>query len=149
MNAGEPLVAVQEQPGEALTENDPAPPPAVKLRDPGLTDAGHPVMIEKLTLEISKKILPTASTFILAEALVTNGKETECEPSFGVLAARTVGNVIPPLVEREILTAAQLTGTPLVPATSQITVCEVPAIQLSGRFGWETWNGPLNAETVT
>ena len=44
------------------------------------------------------------------------------EPSFGVLAAIRIGNVVPPFVESDILTFAQLTGADDVFATVQVTV---------------------------
>ena len=64
------------------------------------------IVIEKLASEISKKILPTASIFILAVVVVILGNIKDSDPSFGVLAASTVGNVIPPSVERDIFTLA-------------------------------------------
>ena len=48
-------------------------------------------VILKLALEISKKTLPTASTFIRAVVVAIEGTVTDSEPSFGVLANTTVG----------------------------------------------------------
>ena len=79
-------------------------------------------VIVKFVSEISKKILPTASTFIRAVDVGVLGIKTDSEPSLAVLAARTVGNVLPPSVEREILTFAALTGAAVVLATFQVTV---------------------------
>ena len=45
----------------------------------------------KFALEISKKILPIASTLILAEAVTGPGIVTTSEPSFGVLAKISTG----------------------------------------------------------
>ena len=42
---------------------------------------------------------------------------TACEPSFGVLASSTVGNVAPPSVERLTLTLAASVEVPVVHAT--------------------------------
>src|SRR5450432_4183734 len=79
-------------------------------------------VIVKFVSEISKKILPTASTFIRAVDVGVLGIKTDAEPLLGVLATRTVGNVLPPSVEREILTFAALTGAAVVLATFQVTV---------------------------
>ena len=68
-----------------------------------------PVVIVKLVLEISKKIFPTASIFILAVVEGVLGIVTASLPSFGVLATRVL-KVVPPSVEIEIFTLAQLTG---------------------------------------
>ena len=46
-------------------------------------------------------------------------------------------------------TAVQLTGAPLVPATSQVMVWLVSADQLSDVFGWVTRKGPLLPSTFT
>ena len=48
------------------------------------------VMSELLT---SKNTFPIASTLIRACVVVVFGSVTDCEPSFGVEAASTVGNV--------------------------------------------------------
>ena len=76
----------------------------------------------KLELEISKKIFPTASTFILAVVEVIAGMVTAADPSLGVLAVNTLGKVCPPSVDSEILTLAQLTGAAVVLFTSQVIV---------------------------
>ena len=87
-----------------------------------------PAVMVKLALEISKKILPTASTFILAVVVGVLGITNASVPSFGVLAAKTVGNVCPPSVLNDIFTLAQLTGEAVVLATAHVTVCvELPA----------------------
>lgn len=80
----------------------------------------------KLVFEISKKILPTASTFILAVVVGVFGITNASVPSFGVLAANTVGKVCPPSVLKEIFTLAQLTGEAVVLATAQVMVCVEP-----------------------
>ncbi len=54
--------------------------------------------------ETSKKTLPIASILIRALLAVTSGKTTACEPSLGVEAASTYGNVAPPSVDRLIFT---------------------------------------------
>ena len=53
--------------------------------------SGAAAVIVKFALLISKKILPTASTFILAVVVAPVGIVTAWEPSFGVLANITVG----------------------------------------------------------
>ena len=53
----------------------------------------EPAVIVKLVLEISKKILPTASILILAVVVGVFGITKASVPSFGVLAANTVGKV--------------------------------------------------------
>src|SRR5207237_5676202 len=65
---------------------------------------GWPTTIAKSTSEISKKMLPTASTFTRAVCVGVFGITIVSEPSLGVFAARTSGNVIPPSIERDILT---------------------------------------------
>jgi hypothetical protein len=47
----------------------------------------------KFVFETSKKMLPTASTFTRAVVVSGFGSVTTSEPSFGVLAASTVGYV--------------------------------------------------------
>ena len=77
-------------------------------------------LIVKFVLLISKKIFPTASTFILAVVDGIVGITKASVPSFGVLATSTVGNVNPPSVLKEIFTLAQLTGVAVVLATFQV-----------------------------
>ena len=60
---------------------------------------GPPGVIVKLMFEMSKKILPTASTFILAVVVAVFGITNASDPSLGVLAANTVGKVCPPSVD--------------------------------------------------
>ena len=106
-------------------------------------------VIVKLVLLISKKILPTASTLILACVVAIFGTVMFSEPSFGVLPKRTVGNVFPPSVLNDILTLAQLTGDAVVPATFHVTDCvELPA-HVTAVFGAVTTNGPVAELTVT
>ena len=83
---------------------------------------GCPVTIAKSTSEMSKKIFPIASIFTRAVWVGVLGIRMLSDPSLGVLAERTVGKVVPPSVEREILTFAAFTGAPFVPATFQVTV---------------------------
>ncbi len=107
-----------------------------------------PDVIVKLVLEISKKILPTASTFILAVVVGVLGMVTAWLPSLGVLASSVV-NVVPPLVEMEIITLAQLTGAAVVLFTDQVMVCvEFPAHD-TAVLGAVTAKGPEVLETVT
>jgi hypothetical protein len=80
-----------------------------------------PVMV-KSESEISKKTLPTASTFTLAVVVGAMGIVTVSEPSLGVLADKTVGKVCPPSIDNEILTLAQLIGGSVVLFTSQVIV---------------------------
>lgn len=56
---------------------------------------------------------------------------------------------MPPSVDRWIATLAQKIGATLVPATFQVTVCELRPGQLKAVFGWVTTNGPAAAFTVT
>lgn len=109
----------------------------------------EPAVMLKFVLEISKKILPTASTFILAVVVAVLGIVTDCEPSFGVLAASTVGNVCPPSVLKDIFTLAQLTGATVVLATFHVIVCADPPAQLTAVLGAVTVNGPEVLLTVT
>lgn len=108
-----------------------------------------PAVMVKLLLEISKKIFPTASTFILAVVVGVFGMTNASVPSLGVLAASTVGNVCPPSVLKEIFTLAQLTGEAVVLATAQVIVCvEFPAHE-TAVLGTDTANGPDVLLTVT
>lgn len=108
-----------------------------------------PAVMVKLLLEISKKIFPTASTFILAVVVGVFGMTNASVPSFGVLAASTVGNVCPPSVLKEIFTLAQLTGEAVVLATAHVIVCvELPAHD-TAVLGADTANGPEALFTVT
>jgi hypothetical protein len=85
--------------------------------------------------EILKKILPMASTFIRAVELGVPGMVTVSDPSLRVLLARIIGKVVPPSVERLILTLAQLTGALFVLATVQVTVCVEAVGQLVEEVG--------------
>ena len=69
----------------------------------------------------SKKMLPTASTLIRAVVVLTLGKVTNSDPSFGVLAASTYGKVEPPSVDSEIITLGASSAV-FVLLTSQVTV---------------------------
>src|SRR5215218_4807869 len=89
----------------------------------------------KLVLEISKKILPTASTFIRLVVPGVEGTVITSEPSFAVEAAKTVGNVFPPSVDNKIFTAAQFTDPALVPLTLHVTVAELPAFHVIFELG--------------
>ena len=53
----------------------------------------EPEVMVKFEFEISKKIFPTASILMRAVEVGVLGITTDCEPSFGVLEARTVGKV--------------------------------------------------------
>ena len=108
-----------------------------------------PSVTVKFVLEISKKILPTASTLMRAVDVGVFGIVTLWLPSLAVLAARTVGNVLPPSVEKEIFTFAALTGAAVVLATFQVTVCAEFPTKETLVFGDVTANGPLPASTVT
>ena len=110
---------------------------------------GPPPVMVKFASEISKKMLPTASTLMRAVVVPVFGMVTDSVPSFGVLARSTVGKVIPPSVEREIFTLAALTGTAVVLATFQVTVKGIPPVTVTAVFGAVTPNGPLSARTFT
>jgi hypothetical protein len=99
-------------------------------------------------LLISKKILPTASTIIRTVVLGVLGTMIDSDPSLGVLATRVV-NEVPPLVEIEILTFAQLTGAPVVPFTDQVMVSALPAVQLVAVFCEVIRKGPRLATVTT
>ncbi len=105
--------------------------------------------IVKFVLEISKKILPTASTFIRLVVPVVEGRVTTSEPSLAVEEAKLVGNVFPPSVDNKIFTAAQFTDPPFVPFTFHVTVAEPPAFHVTFVLGAVTWNGPAVLVTVT
>ena len=110
---------------------------------------GTASVMVKLALEISKKIFPTDSTFILAVVVGRLGMLNVSEPSFVVLAINTVGKVCPPSVDKDIFTLAQLTGEPVVPATFQAIVCEDEPGHERFVLGWVMINGPEVLLTVT
>jgi hypothetical protein len=114
----------------------------------GVGDGPPPVMV-KFVSEISKKILPTASTLTRAVVVGVLGIRSDSVPSLGVFAARTVGNVVPPSVEREILTFAVLTGASVVLATFQVIVWDEPPAHDTFVLGAVTLNGPALLVTVT
>src|SRR5687767_5372354 len=105
--------------------------------------------MRKFTLETSKKMLPTPWTFTRAVVVFSTGTLTACEPSFGVLAIRVVGNVSPPSVDRRMATFAVLMGAAVVPATSQVTVSVPPDAHATLVFGAVTRNGPAADWTET
>jgi len=107
------------------------------------------VVIVKSESEISKKMLSTASTFTLAVVVAMSGIVTASEPSLGVLAERIVGKVLPPLVDNDILTAAQETGGPVVPATFHLIVRVEPPAHVTFVLGDVTLKGPEVLLTVT
>ena len=137
-------------------------PPFVKLTPvivtvlPGLPATGLILVIAgqlspgaraKLASEISKKILPTAATLMRAvELRIPLGSITDCDPSLGVLAARVIGKVNPPSVERVIVTFAQLTGARLVLLTFQVTVWA--PLNVPPPLGAVIANGPEFPSTV-
>ena len=108
-----------------------------------------PAVMVKLVLEISKKIFPTDSTFILAVVVGVFGMAKVSVPSFGVLAANTVGKVCPPSVDKDIFTLAQLTGKAVVLATFHVTVCEEEPGHERFVLGCVIMNGPEVLLTVT
>ena len=86
-----------------------------------------PDVIVKLVLEISKKILPTASIFILAVVVGVLGIVTASVPSLAVLASNVL-KCFTTICRNEIFTLAQLTGAAVVLATAHVMVCvELPA----------------------
>src|SRR5450432_1210822 len=109
-------------------------------------------VIVRFASEMSKKMLPTASTLIRpwAEAtLALLGIVTTALPLLGMLAARTVGKVWPPSVESVILTLAVLIGAIFELATFQVTVtCEPPAIVVAV-LGAVMAKGPAALTEVT
>src|SRR6476659_8375986 len=105
----------------------------------------------KLEFDMSKKMLPTDSIFTLQLELVAGreGIVTDCVPSLGVLASRTIGNVWPPSVESVIFTLAQLTGARVVLATAHVIVWELPPAHVTAVLGTVTAKGPDVLVTVT
>jgi hypothetical protein len=77
------IISIKEGEGHA----DTAGPGEVKLK----SESGGATV--KLVFEISKKILPTASTLIRALEVGIPGVMTISDPSLGVLAANTTGKV--------------------------------------------------------
>lgn len=108
----------------------------------------EPDVMVKFVLEISKKIFPTDSIFILAVVVGVLGIVTASLPSLGVLATNVL-NVVPPSVEMDIFTLAQLTGAAVVLATFQVMVCDELPAQDTAVFGAVTEKGPDELLTVT
>jgi hypothetical protein len=108
----------------------------------------EPEVIVKLVLEISKKIFPTASIFILAVVVGVLGIVTTSVPSLGVLATKLL-KVVPPSVERDIFTLAQLTGAAVVLATLHVIVCDELPAHDTAVLGAVTAKGPDELVTVT
>lgn len=126
-------------------------PPQETLAGAGKSKSnpGEPNVMVKLLFEISKKILPTDSTFILAVVVGTFGIVTDCEPSLGVLLASVYGHVFPPSVDNRMFTLAQLTGAAVVLFTVQVMVCADNPGHETAVLGAETPNGPEVLVTVT
>jgi len=103
----------------------------------------------KFVSEISKKMLPTASTFIRAVVVDIFGIVTDWLPSLGVLARSVIGKVLPPSVEREILTFAALTGAAVVLLTFHVTVKVLFGSTVMAVFGAVTAKGPAVLVTET
>ena len=105
-------------------------------------------VIVKFVLEISKKMLPTASTLMRAVVVGRLGTVIAWLPSLAV-SATTVGKLKPPSVDNSILTVAALTGAEVVLATFHVTVCvEFPAHETLV-LGEVTTKGPLLPATDT
>ena len=119
---------------------------AVRPEGPAQTCA---VPMVKFVLDISKKILPTASIFIRLLVPETGGTVIISVPSLGVALAKTVGKVVPPSVDNKMFTVAQFTDPAFVPFTLQVTVVWLPALQVTLVFGVVTWKGPAVLVTVT
>src|SRR5437868_3090893 len=83
------FVTDQLQPAAAVTLMLPVPPFAAKLWLVGLIETLQlvPAVIVKLAFEISKKMLPTASTLTRACVVGVFGTVTASEPSLGVVAS--------------------------------------------------------------
>ena len=92
-------------------------------------------VILKFALDISKKIFPIASTFILAVVVTTAGITTDSVPSLSVLSSNTVGKVRPPSVDIDIFTLLVLNGEAFVLATFQVAVAEEPPTKDSPPLG--------------
>ena len=108
-----------------------------------------PAPMVKLVLEMSKKMFPTASIFILLLEPGVLGTGTISVPSFAVLDANTVEKLFPPSVDSKMLTNWQLMGAKSVPFTLHVTVAVPPAVQVTFVFGEVTAKGPPVFATVT
>ena len=129
---------------------DEGPPQAmVAAAGKSKSNPGDPSVMLKLLLEISKKILPTDSTFILAVVVGMLGIVTGCVPSLGVLEASVYGQVLPPSVDIRMFTLAQLTGAAVVLLTVQVIFCVDKPVQDTAVFGEDTPKGPEVFVTVT
>ena len=120
-----------------------SPPCAVAVTVPSVrTGTWASGVMLKSTSEMSKKMLPRGSILIRAWPVERLGIRTDSAPSFGALAARTVGKVSPPSLESEILTFAALTGAAAVPATFHVMARIVFPDHVRAVFGCVTWNRP-------
>src|SRR3954453_6221308 len=140
---------------------EPAPSSAVRV---SVGEAYQPFWIDGLSVAVvtggvvswtivMSELLTSKSTFTIASTLIRPcvvpvfGSVTDCEPSFGVDAASTVGKVCPPSVDRLIFTFAVLIPLASVPATFHVTgSCPAPLTE----DGLEvTRNGPVPAASVS
>ena len=103
----------------------------------------------KLVFEISKRMFPTASTFMRLVVPELDGTVTTSDPSLAVEEAKTVGKVFPPSVDNKMFTELQLTDPPLVLFTDQLTVAGLPPFHVTFVLGAVTWKGPAVFVTVT
>ena len=77
MKSGLFVVAVQLHPPAAVTSKLELPPAAANEIVVEEIEVGHPAVIEKFELEMSKKMFDSASTFILAEEVGVLGTLNE------------------------------------------------------------------------
>src|SRR6476619_5176400 len=103
----------------------------------------------KFVSDMSKKMLPTASTLIRARVELIAGTVTCSLPSLGVEARSVMGKVRPWSVESVIFTLAQLTGATFVLLTLHVTVGVVPPNHVTEVLGAVTRDGPEVLLTVS
>ena len=101
-----------------------------------------PAVIVKLVFEMSKKILPTASTLMRAVVLAELGTVTVFDPVLGVEGVNIVGKLLPPSVDNEIFTFVAFTGRAAVPAGFHVTFNKLPPTTETAVLGAVTVNGP-------
>lgn len=109
-------------------------------------------VIVRFASEMSKKMLPTASTLMrpcVVATFAVFGIVTRALPLFGTLLARTIGKVWPPSVESEIFTLAQFIGAAVELATFHATVWSEPPAIVAAAFGAVIAKGPAVATDVT
>ena len=126
----------------ALYRLDPDPFLSSGRRGDRLVKRASPLVpiVEPYISRIARAVSSGPSTLmrqveIIVSSLTRLGTVMTASPSFSVLAASTIGKVIPLSVDSVILTFAQATGETFVLATYHVMCLRVSGVHCNGRFG--------------